>query len=374
MRYSVLLSFILFVIQLEKAAAQVVSVTIFYDLNRVVTIKQNAAIIRVASFDTVSLKFKGKVTDYFANGQAFQQFTYGEDGKEGIYQLLHPNKKLDRDGFFKANQPVGKWKFYYPDGKPLQTVEFLPNRDYKVLEFYNFLGQQMIKDGTGAWETTSRIRVGLTYFDLLLNGQWKDGVRTGQWQFLKPDGKKVLVKEYENGIVKKRKLYNPSNGGVADAKLLQEDELWPFLISLQDMEQLRFDPDIFDGKERALQYILRKEHLLPLDSLKQAGSIKIEKGPEFPGGQEAMFRFMGTNFRISPIDARSRVSGTVVVSFVVEVDGSVSDPKVIKSLSIGLDAEAVRVIRLMPRWKPAMLNGKPVPYTYTVPYSIRFGN
>ncbi|WP_210466655.1 energy transducer TonB [Rufibacter roseolus] len=374
MRFRILLSLCLLVFLLQHAGAQVVPVTIYYDLNKIVTTKQKSAFIRVASLDTVSFKFKGKVTDYFANGQAFQQFTYGEAGKEGIFQLLHPNKKLDREGFFKENQPVGQWRFYYPDGKPMQTVEFLPNQDYKVLESYNFLGQQMVKDGTGTWETTSRIRVGLTFYDLLLEGQWKDGVKTGQWQFLKPDGKKVLVKEYENGIVKKRKLYDLQSGRAVETKLHQEDELWPFLISLDDMEQLRFDPAVFGSKERALQYILRKEHLLPLDSLNLAANAKVEKEPEFPGGQEAFMRFLGNNFRISPVDARSRVSGTVLVSFVVGVDGTLSDFKVVKSLSKGLDAEALRVLKLMPRWKPAISNGKPVPYTMTVPYKIMFGN
>ncbi|WP_062543883.1 energy transducer TonB [Rufibacter tibetensis] len=359
------------VLQKHKATAQVVPVTIFYDQNLMITIKQKAALTRVASLDTVAYVFRGAVTDYLSDGQLYQQFTYAEAGKEGPFQALHPEKKVAREGAFKENQPVGIWKFYYPDGKPLQTVEFLPDQEYRVLEYYNFLGQQLIKDGTGNLETTSRVRVGYAYMNLLLEGQWKDGKKTGQWQFLQADGKKVLVREYENGVVRKRKLYHPQNGGLIDSKVNQDGESWPFLMTLREMEKLNFDKAVFGSKEGILQYILKKEHLLSIDSLRLAGSLDSGSKPEFPGGEAAMFRFLGSHFRIPVNDMRNKINGTVRVSFVVGEDGSVSDPLIVESLSRGVDAEALRVVRLMPKWKPAVINGKPVAYTYTIPYTIR---
>jgi TonB family protein len=362
----------------QVPAPHVVPVTIFYDKAGIITTKQQAAMVRVGALDTVTLSFKGPVTDYYPSGNPYRQLVYGQKGLEGPFQLYYPDKKLERQGQFRANEPVGEWQFFYPDGKPMQTVGFVTNQEYRVLEAYNFLGQQVIKDGTGQWETPFSLNlVGFQYVEVLLGGQWKNGMRTGQLRFMKPDGTLVLVKEYENGAVRKKKRYDPEGKIVIDTKVAQDGEAWPFLLALAQMEKLSFNKAVFGNKERVLQYILKKEHLLPIDSLhladknKQARENKQKSGPKFPGGQEGLSRFMSTNFRIPSQDIRNKVTGTTRVSFVVGIDGNVSGIKVVNSLTRDLDAEVIRVIKLMPKWEPALLNGEPVPFTMTIPYTIR---
>jgi TonB family protein len=97
----------------------------------------------------------------------------------------------------------------------------------------------------------------------------------------------------------------------------------------------------------------------------------VEEMPQFKGGEAEMLKFLGTNIRY-PKDAREAgVEGLTVIAFVVGEDGSISDLKVLKSLSESTDAEAVRVVKQMDgSWEPGRQNGKVVPVRYTLP--IRF--
>ena len=93
----------------------------------------------------------------------------------------------------------------------------------------------------------------------------------------------------------------------------------------------------------------------------------VDVMPEFPGGVQAMMEFMKNNLRY-PEELRAKgTQGRVVVQFVVNKDGSFSDMEVIRKIDPLMDAEALRVINAMPRWKPGMQDGKPVAVKYTVP-------
>ena len=97
----------------------------------------------------------------------------------------------------------------------------------------------------------------------------------------------------------------------------------------------------------------------------------VEQAPQFPSGGEAgLLKFIGTHLRYPDICAESGISGTVMVAFVVNKDGSVSDFKVIRSVDKNLDNEALRVLKSMPKWNPGKQNGRPVRVRYNVP--VRF--
>jgi len=94
--------------------------------------------------------------------------------------------------------------------------------------------------------------------------------------------------------------------------------------------------------------------------------------PQFVGGERALTSFFENNLRF-PIGFYGRRPrfGTVLVSFVVEKDGSISNARVIHSITPYLDREALRVIRMMPRWIPAKVYGKPVRFYYVMPVGFR---
>jgi len=98
--------------------------------------------------------------------------------------------------------------------------------------------------------------------------------------------------------------------------------------------------------------------------------VIAEEMPTFPGGQEAMMKFIGSKIRYPQEAADGVIQGTVYVTFVVERDGSIGEAKVLRGLGGGCSEEALRVVKSMPLWKPGMQGGKLVRTSYNLP--IRF--
>lgn len=93
----------------------------------------------------------------------------------------------------------------------------------------------------------------------------------------------------------------------------------------------------------------------------------VEKMPQFIGGESALFDYINRNIRY-PVEAlKSGISGRVIVRFVIDIDGSISQTKVIRSVDPYLDREAIRVLKSLPNWIPGTQNGIPVPVWYTLP-------
>ena len=97
----------------------------------------------------------------------------------------------------------------------------------------------------------------------------------------------------------------------------------------------------------------------------------VEEMPSFPGGQGALMQYLASNIKYPVVAQENGVQGRVIVSFVVERDGSISDVKVARSVDPSLDREAQRVVKSMPRWKPGKQNGSAVRVKYTVPVVFR---
>ena len=98
--------------------------------------------------------------------------------------------------------------------------------------------------------------------------------------------------------------------------------------------------------------------------------IRVEKMPEFPGGQEALNRFLVRNIKYPLLAQENGIQGRVICQFVVNSDGSIVDIAVVRGVEESLDKEAMRVIKSMPKWTPGRQGGKNVRVKYTLP--IRF--
>ena len=97
----------------------------------------------------------------------------------------------------------------------------------------------------------------------------------------------------------------------------------------------------------------------------------VEQMPEFPGGPQALFTWLSQNVKYPAIAEENGVEGRVIVTFVVERDGSIADVRVVKSVDPSLDKEAVRVVKSMPRWIPGKHKGSAVRVKYTVPVTFK---
>ena len=97
----------------------------------------------------------------------------------------------------------------------------------------------------------------------------------------------------------------------------------------------------------------------------------VEEMPQFPGGPSALFEYLSKNIKYPVVAEENGVQGRVIVTFVVERDGSITDVKVVKSVDPSLDKEAQRVVKSMPHWIPGKQNGSAVRVKYTVPVTFR---
>lgn len=97
----------------------------------------------------------------------------------------------------------------------------------------------------------------------------------------------------------------------------------------------------------------------------------VEQMPMFPGGDADMMKFLAQTVQYPPVAAKNGVQGRVVVGFVVERDGSLTDVCILRGADPSLDREAMRVVKSMPNWTPGKHNGKLVRVRYQVPISFR---
>lgn len=97
----------------------------------------------------------------------------------------------------------------------------------------------------------------------------------------------------------------------------------------------------------------------------------VEQMPEFPGGQAALMQYLAKNIKYPTIAQENGTQGRVIIQFVVNRDGSIVDPVVVRSVDPYLDREALRVVQTLPKWKPGQQRGKPVRVKFTVPVQFR---
>ncbi|MGV8962098.1 MAG: TonB family protein [Candidatus Saccharimonadaceae bacterium] len=138
-----------------------------------------------------------------------------------------------------------------------------------------------------------------------------------------------------------------------------------------------------EGKDGVILIITKKMHKLksPVSTVSEKLGVDpnevfvvVEKQPEFPGGIEALMKFLGDNVKY-PVDAQKKgTQGRVITNFVINKDGSISNIKIVRSVDPLLDAEASRVIAMMPNWKPGTQKGKAVNVRFTLPVIFRLSN
>ena len=109
----------------------------------------------------------------------------------------------------------------------------------------------------------------------------------------------------------------------------------------------------------------------PLDANTDEVFKVVEVDPEFPGGVEALYKYLADNIKYPEQAKKDGVQGRVFVRFVVEADGTVAEAEVLRGIGGGCDEEALRVVNAMPKWKPGTVDGKPVRTQYNLPITFR---
>jgi len=229
----------------------------------------------------------------------------------GRYIAYFPTGKKMKSGEFEYGVPVGHQVSYYPGGKFYNSLNYFPDGKVLYNELRDSTGKVLAENGTGDW-----IEFDTAFKDNLASGKVDSGYRVGIWNIKLNDS----VSKHEEYV---------------------------------------------KGELKSTQYFYKS---------RDTAFTKADVVPEFPGGMEAFLKFLVKVMRY-PAAARERgVQGRVLVSFVVERDGSLTDIKVARGIGSGCDEEAVRVMKLSPKWIPGSQNGNPVRVAYTMPLSYALSN
>ena len=105
----------------------------------------------------------------------------------------------------------------------------------------------------------------------------------------------------------------------------------------------------------------------PADTTKNVVYDVTETMPQFPGGQGVMMKYLAANIKYPASAVKAKKQGRVIVAFVIQKDGSVTNARIVRSVDPELDAEALRIVKAMPNWTPGTQDGKPVDVNYTIP-------
>ncbi len=117
---------------------------------------------------------------------------------------------------------------------------------------------------------------------------------------------------------------------------------------------------------------VRQSDVIVVDSETQDEILDVaEQMPEFPGGQGAMREYISSHMKYPEEARKNGIQGMVIATFVVEKNGSITNTRIAKSVDPQLDAEALRLIKSMPRWTPGKQNGKPARVKFTLPVRFR---
>lgn len=137
---------------------------------------------RVSRFDFSKQVFDGEFRDFAPNGSRILVGAYKDGKKEGVFQAYHPNGVLKWEVNFQNNFPIGDWKYYYPDGKPLLTITYSEN-GYFIKDYWDNRGKQEVIDGEGNYDFSIPFE-GFTEFGFdfyLRKGKVKNGRPQGNW-------------------------------------------------------------------------------------------------------------------------------------------------------------------------------------------------
>lgn len=187
--------------------------TIYFNEEWQICEKPLAKHYRIGKFTTdPPLHYFGRIMDYHINDTLEMDGTYNEFGKkDGIFIFYYPNGKVQSQGHYHDNFMKGEWEYFNKNGEPKMRVEYDGDGiNFTVLEFRDSTGKMLTKDATGEFFMPMRYKN--DFLDCILQGQFRNGKRHGNWKYLYIDPRKLQLmllaeEKYDNGALKKGTIY-----------------------------------------------------------------------------------------------------------------------------------------------------------------------
>ncbi len=145
----------------------------------------------------------------------------------------------------------------------------------------------------------------------------------------------------------------------------------PEVIEVEDEEEIEEEPEIFEQEFEEDEVIeppvIEEPAAVEEEPEEPEIFLVVEDMPEFPGGEKAMYEFLGKSINYPQVAKENGIEGKVYVQFVVDKRGKVTDYVVRRGIGGGCDEEAIKAVSKMPNWKPGKQRGKPVSVQFTIP-------
>lgn len=165
---------------------------------------QYVQIIRTSAYDLKEQQFTGAFVDHALNGHKLLEGQYENSHKSGVFTAYHTNGHIKWTGTYQDDIPVGDWKYFYPDGKPMLVVQIRENGVF-IQDYFDTKGKARVQNGTGKYEMKIEIENFNDFGSLFINkkGNIRDGKPSGRWEIslISENGKKDYLNtdSYQDG-------------------------------------------------------------------------------------------------------------------------------------------------------------------------------
>jgi TonB family protein len=287
--------------------------------NKIVSTKDSADyFVVVLPPDTNTDKNLSIIKEYYKNGKIRLIGNATTSGLkfQGPVISFFPNGRKMSIINYDTGSPAGNLMEYYPNGKfynrKIYTDELIKSdRELLYKECKDSTGKVLTENGHGKW-----IKFNDDFTKVLEKGNVVDGKRDSIWTIAKTDSTGFMESYHDGALIKRE----------------------PCII---------YHNKFF---------------------------VSVDTPPVFPGGLEKFYELIGKNIRYPSEARRNGIQGRVIVSFIIEKDGTLTNVKVIRGIGDGCDEEAIRIIKLSSPWMPGIQNGNLVRVSYTVPIGFSLSN
>ena len=296
----------------------------------------------------LSAEFDKAMEKHYGNNTI--KFSLREDGKTMV-------RSINWDGFKKSTAEFDD-ENKATDDETFQIVDQMPEFPGGEKALLNFIAENVVYPQSAKDKNIS----GRVFVTFVVE---KDG-SVSDVKLLRGIGKEC--DEEAMRVVKAMPKWKP---GMNEGKPVRVSYALPIHFRLDDNGK-RSEYDVVEKVENKI-VVDHDADPIPSQQSKTDDEVFqiVDQMPEFPGGEKALLNFIAENI-VYPQSAKDKnISGRVFLSFVIDKDGSVTDVKVMRGIDKECDAEAMRVVKAMPKWKPGMNEGKPVRVSYMLPISFQ---
>lgn len=255
------------------------------------------------------------ISDYFKSGTL--QMTGKTTNKDNVSKIgqfvyYYENGKRQSITHYDNGRPIGEHIIYYENGNLKEEGEYTDNykeagKSYKLNQYWDENNKHLIINGNGVYSCGNNL-------DYIETGKYKDGFKDGTYEGKNIKNNTSFIEKYENGnFISGTRIF-------ADNTKLEYSEM--------------------------------------------------EKKPLPKKGIQDFYTFIGKNFNYTREAIQNKISGKIFISFVIDKDGKIIEPRIVKSLGYGLDEEAIRVITKYENWIPGQQRGINVRVLYTIPIIV----